>query len=346
MQRQTAAANMKTVVTIVIVLAVVVGIGAILILDTTGKSGSGLGREFTYDLEKLARIDPNMILYEESVTPFQTEMAASRAVATGPNGSIYIAGDEEIRIFDETGDLQKVMQLGSRPRCLAVAPDSKVYVGMKDHVEVFDEKGTNLGTWPSLGEKAVVTSVAVYKNNVFVADAGNRIVKRYTTSGELLNEIGRRDPEKGIDGFVIPSPYFDLAVAGDGLLRVCNSGMHRIEAYTFDGSLEFFWGKFGASLEGFVGCCNPVNFAMLSDDSFITCEKGLTRVKLYSPEGSMVGAVAGPAQLLDGGACSICSTPDECQSGGFDVAVDDQDRVLVLDTIKNRVRIFTRKQGG
>ena len=67
-------------------------------------------------------------------------------------------------------------------------------------------------------------------------------------------------------------------MASDGLLRVVNPGRHRIEAYTFDGDLEFSWGKVSVGIEGFCGCCNPVNFAILSDGSFITCEKGLTRV--------------------------------------------------------------------
>lgn len=344
MQRQSATASLKILTAIVIGLAIVIAVVAVVVLDTTGKKGSGLGREYSYDIEELAKIDPNMILYAESADPFKTELAESRAIAIGPDGSIYIAGDEEIRIFDGDGDLQKVVQLSDAPRCLAVGADSKIYVGMKDYVKVYDDKAVHLGSWRKLGENAVLTSIAVYRDNVFVADAGNRVVIRYDASGNITNEIGRRDRDKGIDGFVIPSPYFDLAVASDGLLRVCNPGQHQIEAYTFDGDLEFSWGKFSADLEGFVGCCNPVNFAMLADDSFITCEKGLTRVKLYDPQGTLVGAVAGPEQLLEGGSSRICTLPAECQSGGFDVAVDGGGRVLVLDTIKNVVRIFSRKK--
>jgi len=146
---------------------------------------------------------------------------------------------------------------------------------------------------------------------------------------------------------VIPSPHFDLAVGRDGLLRVVNSGRHRIEAYTFDGDLEFWWGEFSnVELKGFTGCCNPVNFAILGDESFVTCEKGLTRVKIYDAEGAFVGAVAGPEQLVEGGTSRICYFPADCQAGGFDVAVDAAGRILVLDTIKNVVRIFARREAG
>ena len=92
-----------------------------------------------------------------------------------------------------------------------------------------------------------------------------------------------------------------------------------------------------------------MNFAIVpgadisgADDDFVTCEKGLTRVKIYNPEGSFVGVVAGPEQLMEGGKVEICDTPAECQFGGFDVAVDTSGRILVLDTIKNIVRIFSK----
>jgi hypothetical protein len=169
----------------------------------------------------------------------------------------------------------------------------------------------------------------------------------------LINRIGEKSPERNIPGFVIPSPYFDLAVASDGLLRVTNPGRHRIEAYTFEGDLEFWWGEFSSRLEGFCGCCNPVNFAILPDDSFVTCEKGLVRVKIYNHKGNFVGVVAGPEQLVEGGASRVSefgagsgSREAGARAGGFDVAVDSRGRIFVLDTIKNVVRIFARKKAG
>jgi len=218
---------------------------------------------------------------------------------------------------------------------------------MKNHVEVYNDDGKHLATWESLGNDAVLTSIAVSKNDVFVADAGNRIVLRYDTAGKLINRIGKKDKERNIPGFVIPSPHFDLAAGRDGLLRVVNPGRHRIEAYTFDGDLEFFWGKFSnLDVKGFCGCCNPANFAILDDKSFVTCEKGLTRVKIYDAEGTFVGVVAGPEQLIEGGTARICYFPDQCQAGAFDVAVDAAGRIFVLDTIKNVVRIFTKVKAG
>jgi hypothetical protein len=218
---------------------------------------------------------------------------------------------------------------------------------MDDHVEIY-RKGKLVQTWQSLGDKTVLASIAVSDEDVFVADAGNRVVVRFDKDGNIVNKIGEKDESRNIPGFVIPSPYFDLAIARDGLLRVVNPGKQRIEAYTFAGDLEFSWGQYSNKVEGFCGCCNPVNFAILfgddssgDEDKFITCEKGLTRIKVYNESGEFVGVVAGPEQLIEGGKVEVCDSPEECQMGGFDVAVDLEGRVFVLDTIKNIVRIFS-----
>ncbi len=327
-------------------VAIIICVVAVWRLDVTGESGSGLGKQFTYDIKDMAKIDPNLILYEESGRPISTGFAGSSAIVVGPEGSLYVAGDKAVHMFGETGNLVGKVQLTDKPRSLAVSQAGEIYIGMRNHVEVYERQGNQLATWDSLGEKAVLTSIAVSKNDVFVADAGNRIVLHYDTAGKLINRIGAKDEDRNIPGFVIRSPYFDLAVARDGLLRVVNPGRHRIEAYTFDGDLEFYWGQFSRSVEGFCGCCNPVNFAILEDESFVTCEKGLIRVKIYDVEGVFAGVVAGPEQLIEGGAAAVCEFPAQGQAVGFDIAVDAKGRVFVLDTVKNLVRVYSRKKAG
>lgn len=346
MKHKLGTTNIKIFIGILIGLAAVIAVVALVRLDTTGKKGSGLGKEYLYEID--AKIDPNLIIYEQSGSAISTGLKAPTTIAVGPGGRVYIAGDEDIRIFNEGSNSNfspfGQIELSCAPQCLTVADNGKFYIGTKDHVEIYDDKGKQLASWEGLGEKAVLTGIAVSGNDVFVADAGNRIVLHYNATGKLINRIGGKDKARNIPGFVIPSPYFDLAVGPDGLLRVINPGLHRIEAYTFDGDLEFFWGKFSSGVEGFCGCCNPINFAILADDSFVTCEKGLARVKIYDHEGVFVGVVAGPEQL--GVTAHVCATPTQCQSGGFDVAVDTQGRIFILDTINNVMKIFTRKRAG
>jgi len=321
----------------VIVLAVVLGALALLRVHPWGEQGSDPLGEADEGLEKLRKIDPALIQYRQTAEiPVRMQEVTALAVAPRnvvPDGQIYVAGDQAIHVFGPDGEKRAEIALRGQPVCLAVGgaehvPPGRVYVGMQDHVELLGVGGTPETAWDRPGEKALLTSLAVAQNDVFVADAGNRVVWRYDTSGKQKGRIGARDVRRGIPGFVIPSPYFDVAVAPDGLLRVVNPGGLRIEAYTFDGDLERFWGKGAATLEGFFGCCNPAHFAIFGDGRFVTAEKGVPRVKVYGPEGEFICVVAGPEQL---------------DVVAADVAVDARDRVLILDPKARSVRVFEHK---
>jgi len=328
---------------LLIALALILAVIALVRYDTTGRGGNRLGKEFVYDTSDLPKTDPNLILYEESTGPIPTGFAQVFCVAVDAKGLVYVGGDQAVRCFDRDAKQVADMALGQTPTCLAVAEDGRLFVGLRDHVEIFDDQLKPIASWETRGDGAVLTSIALSDAQVFVADAGNRVVLRYDQAGTMEAVIGEKDAERNIPGFIVPSPYFDMAVTGDGLLRVVNPGRQRIEAYTMAGDFEFAWGTPSIAMEGFCGCCNPVNIAVLSDGSFVTCEKGLVRVKVYDSDGAFMGVVAGPEQLMGGVAPKVCETPAQCQEGGFDVAVDAQDRVYVLDALKNTVRTFNRK---
>ena len=342
MRSQWAKADTKVVIGVLIVVAVGLAILAVVRLDPMGRKGSGLSSDYEYDVSKYAYVDPNLILYEEALWPIDTGFAEARAIAIGPQGRAYVAGDRAIKIFDEMGNVANSIVLSSEPRALAITDDGTIFIAMKDHVEVYGADRKQIAVWKNLGAGAVLTSVALAGENVFVADAGHRIVLHYDRDGKLLKEIGAKDPKRNVPGFIVPSAHFDTAVAPDGLLRVVNPGENRVDIYTLDGGFELSWGERSLELDGFCGCCNPVSIAMLEDGSYITCEKGLVRVKLYDSQGSFVGVVASPKQLLKGREPRICDTVEECQTASFDVAVDSQGKVYVLDTIENTVRIFSK----
>jgi hypothetical protein len=269
-------------------------------------------------------------------------------VAVGPEDRIYVAGDMAIHCYEIDGKLVSKTDLEHEPTCLAVAGSGhampgSVYVGMKDHVETINPEGVVEAAWDAVEGKAQLTSIALAKDDVFVADAGNRVVLRYDTGGALLGRIGQRDKEHGIAGLVIPSPFFDVAVAADGLLWVVNPGATRLEAYSFDGRIELFWGEGGAGIDEFFGCCNPANFTILSDGRFVTTEKGLLRVKVYTADGRLDCLVAGPEQLEDPAGNAEGSRFDH-EYKALDVARDSKDRIVILDLTTSKLRIYEPKQ--
>jgi hypothetical protein len=318
----------------VIALAVVTAVLVVIFGDTTGRGGSGLGKGFEYDLEEFRRIDESLLRYEET-GKIETGFEVARAVAVGPRDRVYVAGDRAVAVFGPDGARLRDIPLDDAPWCLAVDKDGVVFVGMKDRVEVYVAGGMREVSWESPGDGAFFLSVAVAGDNVFVADVVNKIVLRYGLSGKLLGRIGEKDEARGVPGLTVYQPCLDLAVgppeSHDGLLRVTNPGRHRVELYTPEGDLVAWWGEYSARVDGFCGCCNPVNIAVFPDGRTVTAEKFLPRVKVYDEEGKLAAVVAGPEHF-------------EGAPKRIDVAVDSRGRILVLDPVSKAVRIFTRKR--
>lgn len=306
--------------------------------------GGGASR---MDLEKYAYVDPALMQYKE-MGQIETGFRSLRGIAVDLENRILVAGDRGIRVFGEDAEFLHQIDLGAAPRCLTVSEEGVLYVGLKERVEVYDLSGTQQARWHDLGLDAVLTSIAVSGDDVFLANAGQREILRYTRSGKQVLRFGKKDTSRNVPGFVVPSPYFDLAIGQDGLLNVANPGRHRMEAYTFDGDFELTWGEASMGIEGFCGCCNPVNFALLPDGRIVTSEKGLSRVKVYEANGSFSGVVAAPRDFEKNqeaccGSAEVTEPTGDvsnCQSGGIDLATDTNGRVLALDPVEQVVRIF------
>lgn len=293
--------------------------------------------EYTYDISDYLKTDPALIHYEEAGA-IPVSLRVIRALAVGSGERIYAVGDRGVVCLGGGGELLEEIALSAQPRCLAVEPNGELLIGMKDHVEVWDAGGKRKSRWPAVPGKPVFTGLALSEAYVFVADAGNRIVHRYDHTGTNLGEIGRKDSGRGIRGFIVPSPYFDLSWGKEGVLWVVNPGNHQLEAYSAEGELVTSWGKFGTAIRGFCGCCNPVYFARLPDGRFVTSEKGLPRIKVYSAEGEFESVVAGPESFP-----KLAGNPN-ASPAGMAVACDARGRVLVADSAAQSIRIFTRKE--
>lgn len=298
--------------------------------------GRALGKEFTYDADSLLMTDPRFIEYEET-GKLDVGGKDIQGLFLSANRQLYVAVDNRIVLFSPDGSRSRDFNLPESPRCVAVSPEGLMWVGFKRHVEVLDAQGVRKAKWDDAGEKAILTSIAVANEHVFVADAGNRIVLHYDRSGKLLGKIGKKDARRNVPGFIVPSPYFDLEVGPEGLLWVANTGRHQIEAYTFDGDLEYAWGEASTALSGFCGCCNPIHFTRLPDGRFVTSEKGIPRVKVYSAKGAFESVVAGPEQFPRYRANTSIVNP-----AGLDVAADSAGRVWVADSMTGAVRAFSR----
>jgi hypothetical protein len=336
----------KSGVLIGLVIAGAIGLGAwaLVQIEKQDQASSGLGGTYQYDISSLAYIDPNQIQYEVVLPLIKTGYVTARSLCVDRDGLIWVAGDQTVRAFKRDGTLVRTLLADGPTTCVVVTPENQVYVGLRDRVAVYGSDFKLDTAWPSLGENAVITSLAVSDTQVFVADAGHREVVIYDLDGQVTQRFGQADDDQGFEGIIVPSAYFDLVLSQDGLLRVVNPGRLRVDAFTLDGQYEFSWGEPGSVIERFCGCCNPCALTLLPDGGFVTAEKGLMRVKVYNSDGGFEGAVAGPVELGVRVEPKICRTPDECKANALDVAVDEAGNIYVLDTEHAQVRVFTKKK--
>jgi hypothetical protein len=322
--------KMKSKIIIIISLTLLLAVVLFMAWDMFYNNPDDNVNPYAYDLKSLRSGDTTKILYEETghISP---ELSAIHGVDVDKSDRICICGDNGVEIFNPAGDRESGFPISGTAGSICVDEGGRIYLGMQDHVEIYDKTGKKLMQWSSCGKDAIITSIKVSGKDVYLADAGNKVVYHFDQRGNLLKKIGEKDPERRIPGFIVPSPYFDLGIGRKEELWVVNPGRHQFEKYDGAGDLISSWGESSMSMEGFCGCCNPSNFAMLSDGSFVTAEKGIERIKVYSPAGVFSCVVAGPGSFIEG-------------TRGIDVAVDSKDRILVLDPEKKEVRIFTMKK--
>ena len=319
-------------------------IGSMAILGAIASQRAGAAENpsnppFSNDDARLRQTDPKLIAYDETAR-WKAPHAEAKRIAMGPQDTLYVCSGNFLTAMSPEGKRGVEIGVSEPTRCCAVAKDGTIFLGLRNHIEVFDAKGQPTAVWESPGKKSWITGIAATENAVFAADAGNRVILRYDKSGKLVLRIGEKDEARNIPGFVVPSPFFDVEVARDGLLRVNNPGQHRMEIYTQDGDFEGSWGVASMGITGFCGCCNPINLALLPDGRFVTCEKGLPRVKIYSADGEFESVVAGVESFPENArACG----PADCTAGGLDAAVDSQGWIYILDMVTGDVRVMKPK---
>jgi hypothetical protein len=294
---------------------------------------------FAYELGDLGKTDPKLIGYRE-IRRIPALKTTSRRIETGPEEMLFVASGNSVVSMNFEGVRGLEIALNAPVRSVTVAKDGTIFAALRDHIEVFDRKGKQLAKWEAAPGKPWLTSLAVGENDLFAADAGNRIVLRYDRSGKVVGRIGGKDKDRSIPGFIIPSPYFDVKIHPDGLLRVNNPGRHRVEAYSFDGDFEGSWGTPGGAIGKFCGCCNPINLAVLPDGRIVTCEKGLPRVKVYSAAGEFDSVVAGTDSFPENAKAGAGEREADASLAGLDAAIDSQGRIYILDLVTSEIRVM------
>lgn len=276
----------------------------------------GLAREYALE---------GVIAAATSLHPFRQSLSG---LAVGTDDEVHALGDGEVRVFSADGALIRSWPVAEGAQCLTVGPDGRVYVAGTGRVDIFGPGGSAVGGFTiGDGQKpANLTAIQVHGDDILVADATARIIRRVGSTGRPIGLIGEGTRNRA---FILPNGVLDMVVDPAGVVRATDSGRHQVTAWALDGAPLGKFGKFGMQkAEDFTGCCNPVNIAMTPDGHVVTAEKAAARVKVFDTAGAML-ALIGPEHFDQ--ACTQIR-----------LAVDSKGRVLAADTARREIKVFVQ----
>jgi hypothetical protein len=203
------------------------------------------------------------------------------AVTVNQEGKLFLGGDSYVTCYSSEFTKVWVCKTPQKINSITCYNDT-MFAASDDMIYVMNITGRIIAEWGPYESKSIITSISASNKFVAFADAGVKRVFILDKKGEVLRMIGLSGNQ-----FIIPSPYFDVAIFGDNTLFIANTGHRRIETWTTDGKYIESFGYAGTAPDAFCGCCNPAHFAVIPD-GFITSEKGINRIKKLDPDGKFV----------------------------------------------------------
>jgi len=253
---------------------------------------------------------------------FKVENGSLKAVTVSPAGNIYLGVDSFVSSYDR--DLKLAWKLKT-PYLITSLSDygDTIFASSMEKILIISSGGEIKDEWGPFEDNGIITSVASNSSYVAFTDAGNKMVFILDKAGRVKTMIGQNDKQ-----FIVPSPYFDVALDSDNNLYVANTGHRRIETRTIEGVLKSYFGEPGMAPGAFCGCCNPSHFILIPD-GFVTAEKGINRIKILSRKGEFVEYVSSKNKFA-------ASIP-------LDLASSDGKTIYAANPADNKLYIFTRK---
>jgi hypothetical protein len=251
-----------------------------------------------------------------------TTLGELSAVTLTADEKIILAGDSFIACYNEKHEI--IWKLNTPKAITALSSGSDTVFASTSETVYLVVEGKLIDEYGPYDDNSLITGIASNKSFIAIADAGNKLIFVISKTGELKSILGQKGKR-----FVIPSPYFDVALTGDNRIIAANTGERKVEIRTFDDRVVSSFGESGTAPGSFCGCCNPSHLAVFQD-GIITAEKGINRIKMLSLEGEFTGYVS--------------SVNNFRSSVPLDIAVTGSGKVYAANPANSQLYIFDKKQ--
>ncbi len=223
------------------------------------------------------------------------------------NGNTLHKIDHNGTVLDSIAFDQKVMAISTvKNNSLLVATVNSVY-------KLNSAKREKI---VSLAKKSYITDIVSDDENIYIADAGRRVL--------IAVNLATKKTLWEKSGFKIPSPYFAVDINPAGELWATNPGKHTL--LNIDKATGEEAASWQPTEDKFVGCCNPALMLAIEQGKFITFEKGIYRLQLFTPAGTVKRHLA---------------TKKDFPINQFNFSIDYNGKTLyLLDDSQDQIRKF------
>ena len=363
---------------LIIVIAICAIAGSIAILALPGREETARNQ-----WRGITHIADGMVGFRsQSQFDISQEFEIATAITHTNDHGVWICGshvnDCKIVHYAQTGEILKRISLPAMPSDILVDSSEgffagKILVAYRYGVWVYDGEGNQIQVFSAPvsvlpNQEPFISSIAVHENALYMADAMQNVIYRFDTKGKCDLMIGKdlshNEEGEPFPGFDADWPYFDLAVDSAGVIWVGDTKNRRVVPFDHDGIWlsSKAWGKSGYSAESllqggsilpaadeFFGN-NPTSIALLNDGRFVTVERIVNQVKVFSNSGDFLTYVTAPDFFTN--ESDIVYLVDKelqrkTQEGSWlpairvDTCVDNS--IVLLDQMRMKVHLFVEK---
>ena len=243
------------------------------------------------------------------------------------------------------------------PNSIAVDREGRVYLTdeWQSRIVVFDGDGKSLAKWGIEGQgdgewdrPAGICFDA--DDNLLVVDSLNHRVQKFSKDGRFISKFG--GPGAGEGQFNTP---WGINVDRQGNIYVADWRNDRVQKFTADGQ---FLMSIGRSGDGEGEFNRPSGVAVDSDGYIYVVDWGHDRVEVFDPQGRYVTRFIGDCHGYSKWAQARMDSDPEGMSAEravikdftiervffqpTGIEVDDQDRILIVDTGRHRIQIYEK----
>ena len=365
---------------LIIVVVICAIAGSIAILALPGREGTAQNQ-----WRGIYHVDDGMVGFRSQ---FQFDIASEFEIASAvthtSDQGILVCGNEantkdcKIVHYSRTGEILKRIPLPAMPSDILFDNtdgffSGKILVAYRYGVWVYDGEGNQIQVFSAPvsvlpNQEPFISSIVVHENALYMADAMQNVIYRFDIEGKCDLVIGK-DWSHNAEGEPFPGfgadwPYLDLAVDSTGVIWVGDTKNRRLIPFDHDGVWlsSRAWGKSGYSAESllqgdsilpaadeFFGN-NPTSIALLNDGRFVTVERIVNQVKVFSNSGDFLTYVTAPDFFTD--EAEIVYLVDKelqrkTQEGSWlpairaDTCADNS--IVLLDQMHMKVHLFVEK---